>query len=128
MSGLLPATCALQTAFYIPHTYCYQSFPPPKLERNKSKAPWTFQVLYFYSFWQHANLIGPSLKKNETMETPQNKRVYFDVYSSSPLAHLYRWKENTIFQCIWDQREVVWRTRWEKHCKIEEHIGNLKGT
>ncbi len=45
MSGLLPATCALQIAFYIPHTYCYQSFSPPKLKRNKSKAPWAFHWL-----------------------------------------------------------------------------------
>jgi hypothetical protein len=45
MSGLLLATCALQIAFYIPHTYCYQSFPPPKLKRNKSKAPWAFHWL-----------------------------------------------------------------------------------
>ncbi len=29
-------------------------------------------------------------KKNETMEVPQNRRFCFDVYSSSPLAHLYR--------------------------------------
>jgi hypothetical protein len=45
MSGLLPATCALQIAFYIPHTYCYQSFSPPKLKRNKIKYPWAFHWL-----------------------------------------------------------------------------------
>jgi len=28
-------------------------------------------------------------KKNETMEAHQNRRYYFEVYSSSPLAHLY---------------------------------------
>jgi hypothetical protein len=28
---------------------------------------------------QWANLIGPSLKKNQTTEAPQNKRLYFEV-------------------------------------------------
>jgi hypothetical protein len=30
---------------YISHTYCYQSFPPPKLKMNKSNAPWAFHRL-----------------------------------------------------------------------------------
>jgi hypothetical protein len=33
-------------------------------------------------------------QKNETMEAPQNRRFCFDVYSSSSLARLHRWKEN----------------------------------
>ncbi len=66
--------------------------------------------------------------KNETMETSQNKRLYFEVYTSSPFAYLYKWKEDTIFQGIWDISEVVWRTCWGKHCEIREHIGNPLGT
>jgi hypothetical protein len=42
------------------------------------------QVQFFFSQW--ANLIGPSLKKNETMEVPLNRRFYFDGYSSSPFG------------------------------------------
>jgi hypothetical protein len=62
------------------------------------------------------------------METPQNRRLYFEIYNSSPLAHLYRLKEDTIFQGIWDKSEVVWRLCWGKDCEIGEPIGNLKGT
>jgi hypothetical protein len=29
-------------------------------------------------------------QKDETMEAPQNRRFCFDIYSSSPWAHLYR--------------------------------------
>jgi hypothetical protein len=28
-------------------------------------------------------------QKNETLKAHQNRRYYFEVYSSSPLAHLY---------------------------------------
>jgi hypothetical protein len=44
----------------------------------------------FFFFLQGPNLIGPLLKKNETMEAPQNRSFYSVVYSSSPLARLYR--------------------------------------
>jgi hypothetical protein len=72
-------------------------------------------------------LIGPSLqKKKKTMETPQNRRLYFELYSSSLLVHLYRLKEDTIFQGIlWDKSEEVWKKCWGKYW---EAIGNLKGT
>jgi hypothetical protein len=51
------------------------------------------------------------------MEAPQNRRLYFDVESFSPLAQLYRWKEDNICQSIWDEIEHV-----------GEHIGNILGT
>jgi hypothetical protein len=35
------------------------------------------------------------------MEAPQNRRFYFEVYSSFPLAQLYRWKEDNIYQSIY---------------------------
>jgi hypothetical protein len=59
------------------------------------------------------------------METPQNRRLYFELYSPSLLAHLYRSKEDTIFQGIWDKSEEVWKKCWGKYW---EPIGNLKGT
>jgi hypothetical protein len=34
------------------------------------------------------------------MESPQNRRFYFEVQSSSPLAHSYRWKEDNICACL----------------------------
>jgi hypothetical protein len=38
MFGLLSATCALQTAFYIPHTCCYQHMSfPGTLQHKKEK-------------------------------------------------------------------------------------------
>jgi len=45
-------------------------------------------------FGQHANLIGPSFQKKEIMETPQKRRLYFEMISSSPLAHLYQVGKN----------------------------------
>jgi hypothetical protein len=41
-------------------------------------------------FWAKTNLIGHCSLKNETMEATQNRRFDFDVYSSSPWAHIYR--------------------------------------
>jgi len=64
---------------------------------------------------------GPIAEENETMETPHIRRLYFEVYSSSPLAQLYKWKDETIFQGIWDKSEMVWE-------HVGEHIGNPLGT
>jgi hypothetical protein len=77
-------------------------------------------------FWAKTNLIGPLLpQQKETMEVPQNRRFCFDVYSSSPWAHLYRWK----CQSIWAKSEVlIWRTCWGTHCELGEHFGNPLGT
>jgi hypothetical protein len=47
--------------------------------------------------------LAHSSQKNETMEAAQNRRFCFDVYSSSPWAHLYRWK----CQNIWAKSEVL---------------------
>ncbi len=64
-------------------------------------------------------------QKNETMEAPHNRIFCFDVYSSSPWAHLYRWK----CQSIWAKREVlIWRTCWGTHCELGKHCGNSLGT
>jgi len=52
------------------------------------------------------------LKINETMDTPQNKRFYFEAHSSFHLAILYRWKENNICQNIWDESEMLLGTLW----------------
>jgi hypothetical protein len=35
--------------------------------------------IFIFIFLQQANLIGSLLKKNETMEAPQDKRFYFEV-------------------------------------------------
>jgi hypothetical protein len=36
----------------------------------------------------------PNRQKNESMEGPQDRRFYFEVLTSSPLAHPYGWKED----------------------------------
>ncbi len=46
------------------------------------------------------------------MEPPQNRTIYFEEWSSFPLAQLYRWNEDNICQSIWDKSEVLWRTCW----------------
>jgi hypothetical protein len=56
---------------------------------------------------------------------PKYKVLFWSVYSSSPLAHLYRWKEGNICQNIWDKSEVIWRTCWGTYWESHE---NLKGT
>jgi hypothetical protein len=73
-------------------------------------------------FWAKTNLTGPLLpQQKETMKVPQNRRFCFDVYSSSPWAHLYRWK----CQSIWAKSEVlIWRTCWEHIV----NLGNILGT
>jgi hypothetical protein len=41
-----------------------------------------YNISFYYKgkrFEEQANLIGPSLPKNETMEAPQNRRFYFEV-------------------------------------------------
>jgi hypothetical protein len=35
----------------------------------------------------------PITPQKKIMQATQNRRFYFEVQSSSPLAHLYRWKE-----------------------------------
>jgi len=48
-------------------------------------------VLFFFTMNQFD---WPITQKNETMEAPQDRRFYFEVLSSSPLAHPYGWKED----------------------------------
>jgi len=82
MSGLLPATCALKIAFYIPHTYCYQSFPAPKLKSNKSKA------------------LGPSIggKENQFSPSPQFQSVQHKKKTRGPYPFIFSLASVSILQ------------------------------
>jgi hypothetical protein len=64
-------------------------------------------------------LIGPSLKKNETIEAPQNRSFYCEVYSSSPLAHRNIGERRKTFANAYGIKMRC----CGKH--VEEHIGNL---
>ncbi len=77
-------------------------------------------------FGAKTDLIGPLLpEQEETVEVPQNRRFCFDVCSSSPRAHLYRWK----CPSIWAKSEVLtWRTCGGTRCELGEHFGNPLGT
>jgi len=77
----------------------------------------------------------PITQKNETMEAPQDRRFYFEVLSSSPLAHPYGWKEDNNLPkhmgLKWDAMENMlgntlgtWATYWEPIENLKEHIGN----
>ncbi len=88
----------------------------------------SFQVLFLFLGGRQANLIGPLVPKQKLWRLFKIERFCFDVYSSSPWACLYRWKENNICQSIWDKGEVLkWRTYWEPIRNLEEtpweHIG-----
>jgi len=88
--------------------------------------PWPFQPTYsplLFIRWGASQVLFFILtmsqldwpityKKKETMEAPQNRRFYFEIQSSSPLAHLCRWKEDNICQSIWDKSEVLLGTLW----------------
>jgi hypothetical protein len=50
-------------------------------------------ILLFFFFTMN-QFDSPITPKNETMEAPQDRRFYFEVLSSSPLAHPYGWKED----------------------------------
>ncbi len=52
------------------------------------------------------------------MEAPQNRRFYFEVQNSSPLAHLNRWKRTTFAK----EYEIKVRCYWEL---FGEHVRNL---
>jgi len=81
MSGLLPATCALQIAFYIPHTYYYRSFPAPKLKRNKSKVPWAFH-------WLKGKQILPFALVSECATQKKNSGPYPFTFSLASVSIL----------------------------------------
>ncbi len=74
-----------------------------------------------FLFLQWANLIGPSQKKIETMDAPQNRRFYWKT-KCLPLWPTY----------IGEKGRTLGKTYWIKaryHCEHPwEHIGNLKGT
>ncbi len=46
---------------------------------------WDASQMQFIHFWNEPNFIGQLLQRNETMETPQNRKFYFEVLSSSHL-------------------------------------------
>jgi len=72
----------------------------------------------FYFISTTCQFDWPITQKNEAMETPQNKRFYFEVYSSSPLAQIYR-KKRTPFS-----KAYMIKVRWYgKH--VGENIANL---
>ncbi len=82
-------------------------------------------VVFFFTMNQFD---WPITQKNETMEAPQDRRFfnYFEVLSSSPLAHPYGWKEDNNLPkhmaLKWDAVEnMLGNTYWEP-------IENLKGT
>jgi len=58
---------------------CMNYFIPITVWSPFSLGPELCPKFYFILFLQQANLIGPSLQKNETMEAPQNRRFYFEV-------------------------------------------------
>jgi hypothetical protein len=62
------------------------------------------------------------------MEASPNRTFYFEVWSSFPLAYLYRWKDDNICQSIGDKSAVLWRTCWGTHWELGEHIENLTKT
>jgi hypothetical protein len=66
-------------------------------------------------------LIGPSLQKKEIMETPQNRRLYFELYSSSPLP-TYIGERRTPFSKAYG---IKVRRYGEN---VGENIGNPLGT
>ncbi len=43
-----------------------------------------------------SQLIGPSLKNNETIKATQNRSFLFGSIEFLPLEHLYRWTEDNI--------------------------------
>jgi hypothetical protein len=60
------------------------------------------------------------------METSQNRRLYFEVYSSSPLT-TYTGERSTPFSKAYGIK-VRWYGERGKHCEIGEHIRNPWGT
>ncbi len=78
--------------------------------------PPKFNFFFYLPFLELGNLIGPSLKKSEIMVASQNRKFYFEVQSSSPLAKLCRGKEdNNLLKHIWDKSEVLWREHVGEH-------------
>ncbi len=80
--------------------------------------PPKFNFIFFQFDW-------PITQINETMEATQHWRFYFEIYSSSPLAHLYGWKEGNICQRIWDKFEVLLGTLWGTGQKLENSGGGI---
>jgi hypothetical protein len=59
------------------------------------------------------------------METPQNRSLYYEVYSSSPLAHLYIGERRTPFS-----KAYGIKVRWygEHVGESIAKLGNILGT
>jgi len=85
-------------------------------------------VLFFFFFLQQANLIGPSLKKNETnepMEAPKNRRLYFEVQSSNPFSHRNIGERRKAFANAYG---IKVRCCWEHVGEYIGNLGNILGT
>jgi len=79
-------------------------------------------------FWQWANLNGPWQKKLETMEAPQNRRLYgkMECLVPTPLVHLYRWEGEDFRQNIyWIEVRCYWEHHWGTYWELER---NMLGT
>jgi hypothetical protein len=74
-----------------------------------------------------------TFEKHEAMKIPQNTRFDFEVQSSSPLAHVYRWSGDKFCQSIWDKSEMLLGTlccnppprgkkklAWKVHCLLSK--------
>ncbi len=74
------------------------------------------------TIWEHGRNTSatPKTKKRKLCRLPKTEGSILEVYSSSPLAQLYRWKEDYMCQSIWDKNEVLWRTCWGTYW---EHVG-----
>jgi hypothetical protein len=96
---------------------CHFSRPQRKILHKPNKNRVASQAQLFFFFWW-ANLIGPSPKKVETKEAPQNRRVYGKMECLPLLTQLYRWEGEDFGQNIWDYSEVLLGTP----------LGNTLGT
>ncbi len=81
-----------------------------------------------FLFWlQWANLAGPSPKKVETMEAPQNRRFY-EKMECLPLWPTYIGeKRRTLGRTYGIKARCYWEHPWGTHWEPRECIGNLMG-
>jgi hypothetical protein len=96
---------------------------PGKPHRLDAKIPhwWSLRNVRSHEqsvpkLWAKTNLTGPLLpQQKETMEVPQNRRLCFDVYSSSPWAHLSIYTYiNSLSGCV-----RGWAFRLRRKCMSE---------
>jgi hypothetical protein len=110
------------TAKYHTHTQLWKCYQPPFSPLLLIR--WGASQVQFVFRNEPIWLVNHS-KRSEAIEARQNRRFYL---SSSPLAHLYMWKEYNICQSTWFKGEVLWRTCWWIHWEVGEQIEDLMGT